>query len=425
MDPDTIKKITDTLLKKANALVMGGFLNEAIATYDLIITSKFNGVEDALASKAYLLFSRLNRLEEALALYRSAIALNPCHLASINGLAVIYRYLSDYKKAETLLDISLAIDPGNNVAALNKGTILLSANAEGGWRYYLDAISSTRKVPQALRHIPPLESISGVFRSRLVVYNEERIENAIIMFPYVCLMHARFGCNVRFIINHQLLFLFHNLPSDIYVISFNSVESSFYHDSPEFRCGVLDLPMMFPEEPYLDSVYRRSVYDSYFVTQRYHRPFVKTIGVHWDPSASRYSSKIDAITIEDLYPLFLLDRNIRILTSNGSIAELNEIINRYSVEIIQYSCISDMELQLRECDMIVSGDDLVSNLAGLLRVPGIVLLPTVSHYSWLVGTLAPSYYPSLRVIRKAPKQNWRDVIVDACAMVLCEESPSS
>lgn len=412
---DSLKSISSSLLANSLKLVREGKLQEASSTYDLIINSGMCGIEDALASKAYLLFSGFFNLRGAKILYKKAICLDPCHLSSINGLGVVYRYSYDYSRAKSIFLISLSISPDNTIALINLGTILISIGEHGGWRLYVEGMRFSRATPGLVKDIPVIKEASQLSGSHIIIYNEERAENILYMIPCIKLIKKEYSCDVTIIVQQHLLFILKNLPHGIKVHPYG-VNTCFFGsgDGSVFRCGVFDLPLLAPDLFCSAQLFTRDlilgVNAPNWSFDRNKKDY--TIGIHYAGENDRYCTSVDRFSFSDLQVIFDIGFTFRLYLAEGKCATHIKSSCGDNVDVIFFSQPSDIESSIIECDLFISGDDIISHVVGFLGVPCIVVLSSVSHYSWGINKSSVHHYPNIIINRKSPIKTWRNYFIE-------------
>jgi len=67
---------------------------------------------------------------------------------------------------------------------------------------------------------------------------------------------------------------------------------------------------------------------------------------------------------------------------------------------------------ISQLDLLLTVDTLAAHLAGVLAVPGWVMLPYAADWRWMTGTSRSPWYPSLRLFRQPRPGDWASLVAE-------------
>ncbi|MGA3067779.1 MAG: tetratricopeptide repeat-containing glycosyltransferase family protein [Tepidisphaeraceae bacterium] len=347
------------------------------------------------------------QLNEAVAAYHEAISRDPTYAEAHCNLGIALQDLGRPDEAMHEYRASIALNPNYPDPHWNLSLMLLTAGqfAQGWeefeWRLRVPALKLNRDFPQ------PYWDGSNQPGQTLLIYTEGGFGDAIHFIRLVPLISERVG-KIILECQPELLRLFENFPGIDHCVARG-------HPLPRFdsRIPLQSLPRILSLRlenipatvPYLNPP-RQSV-ESW--EARLPRDGRKKIGLRWAGSPSPRSKRSTAI---DLFAPLARIPNLRFFSlqkgpeSNQS-APPGMDLNDYTNDLTDFA---ESAALIQNLDLVISVDTSIAHLAGSLAKPIWVLIPSRPDFRWLLDRQDTRWYPTMRLFRQNPGENWDSVI---------------
>ena len=367
------------------------------------------------------LFKELGQHEQALLEFQTAIELDPEDATfyvnrglTYQALNLIYPAIDDQEKA-IVLDPHLG-PAHDNLAKLH----LLNGHFQSGWGMYHWRWEGRGLKTQALITDKP-EWQKGSLAKRVLVWAEQGASEHI-LFGSLLLEMQRLVPNLLVQVDARLIPLFErSMPEITFYAATETVDESLY----DAHLALGDLPGLF----------RNDLDDFLNVKLQYLKPKFEQrasirealanedeflIGIAWRDEGNPHnkSKNIDLIQLVSVLNI----PGIKLVHLQQGIIdqELADLQSKLMVQIYGYQQVNessgfdDLASLVSACDLVISTDNIVADIAGAINLPCWVLLPKAPQWRWLSGVTLSPWYPSLRLYRQEQQDHWDDPLGKIC-----------
>jgi Tfp pilus assembly protein PilF len=385
-----------------------------------------------------LALMKQERVDEARECFQRALQIDPRHVEAIMSLATLSHWVGDREEALKLHRQAVAIEPGNaechyNLAVCQLAWEELRAGfAEYEWRW------RTREYSRAQRPCrQPLWDGSPLAGQRILVWREQGVGDEILhssMIPGLLDSGARLvlECDPRL--------------APLFARSFPSAEVVAQKFPPDprteagsivFQSPIAGLarwlrhdPSLFPRhEGYLRAEPRlaSSLREKYLALGG-----GKTvIGISWSSRNSPASLEKGTQLTEWRDMLANPNAFFVNLQYGDCASELEAVRSETGVTIYADPGIDSMRdldafaAQVRAMDLVISTSNTTVHFAGAQNVPCWTLLPSGpgALWYWFTGREDSPWYPSMRLFRRRPDQQWRDLLARVASALAARLAP--
>ena len=400
---------TDARANRGVALATLGRHAAALADFDAILATAPHPVASFNRGNA---LSALDRNAEAIAAYDRTLALVPDHAAAWSSRGLCLQALNRHADAIASFDRALALAPDFAEAHLNKSLALLAlgdyprGQAEYEWRW-------KRAGADDLRHKfgrPLWLGESSIQGRTILVHAEQGLGDTIQFARYVPLL-ARMGAAVIVETHAELKPLLSRLAGARTVIARGEPRPAF-----DVHCPLGSLPLALRTElgsvpadiPYLAADPGRV---APWRTRLETVPGPR-VALAWAGNSAHANDRNRSVPLTQLRALWA-SGGARFVSvqrdQRAGDAELlaGEPVLHLGGELADFD---DAAAVLACCDLTITVDTAVANLAGALGRPVWVLLPFSSDWRWTADGARSPWYPSARLYRQPQPGDWDSVI---------------
>lgn len=159
----------------------------------------------------------------------------------------------------------------------------------------------------------------------------------------------------------------------------------------DYHTPLLSLPMLFGTTP--DDVPPPAKFDVGNL-----QAIPGSIGYCWRGSKAHVNDANRSATREDFEPLTRCLMPVPLVPGSGGPIDHGKDFH-------------DTAALLKRLSLVVTVDTAVAHLAGTLNVPTVLVLGEYSDWRWLMDRSDTPWYPSVRVVRKAPDETWAQTVL--------------
>ena len=351
----------------------------------------------------------LRRFDEAVTCFRRAVALDPHFADGWSNLGTSLHHSGQYDEAMGALRRAVALDPRNANAHSGLGLLLLMrGDMAEGWDEYEWRLQSTEvRLPYHPQKPWQGESLKG---RRIYIHAEQGFGDTIHFARYVPLVAAR-GAAVTFRVQQGLAGLMRQSFPGVEILGDRGGAAV----AADCECALLSLPRIFGTRletiparvPYL----RADAAEAARWRERLQgRPSFK-IGLVWAGNPEHVNDQRRSIGLAALAPLFGVPDVAFVSLQVGPRAAEIEQHEGHGILDAAPGLVGFAETAalVEALDLVVTIDSSVAHLAGALGKPTWLLTPWVSDWRWQIGREDSPWYPTARLFRQAPGQDWHDV----------------
>jgi hypothetical protein len=373
------------------------------------------------------------------------------------GLGHMAYQQNDFAAAVAWLDQSLAMDPGNPKAHIDRGLALfglrrdraalasmergLAMDAElatavmtegidqlrdgdfrrGWWKFEARLVASPGLVPRREFAEPRWFGDAAEIAGRtLLLHSEQGHGDAIQFVRYVKMVKA-LGAIVLLEGHPGLLSLYRALPEVSGVFALNDRLPHF-----DLQCPLLSLPLAFRTDltsipgivPYLAAPPDRVALWLRRLRQRFgtgagRYDEARRIGIAWsgnaaypaDQERSMPLSALENLLADTAHEFHVVQTWIRPADRPALLRQPH--VRDHSEHLADFA---DTAALLSQLDLLVAVDTSVAHLAGALGVPVWLMLPARADWRWLTRREDSPWYPTMRLFRQTQPGDWRGVV---------------
>jgi hypothetical protein len=373
------------------------------------------------------------------------------------GLGHMAYQQNDFAAAVAWLDQSLAMDPGNPKAHIDRGLALfglcrdrdalacmergLAMDAQlatavmtegidqlrngdfrrGWWKFEARLVASPGLVPRRVFTEPRWFGDAAEIAGRtLLLHSEQGHGDAIQFVRYVKVVKA-LGATVLLEGHPGLLPLYRELPDVSGVFALNDRLPPF-----DLQCPLLSLPLAFRTDltsipaivPYLAAPPDRVALWQRRLRQRFRTGVgrqgeARRIGVAWSGNAaypadherSMPLSALERLLADTEHEFHVVQTEIR--PADRPVLLRQPHMRDHSEHLADFA---DTAALLSQLDLLIAVDTSVAHLAGALGVPVWLMLPARADWRWLTRRDDSPWYPTMRLFRQTQPGDWRGVV---------------
>lgn len=359
------------------------------------------------------LFKELGQHEQALLEFQTAIELDPEDATFYVNRGLTYQALNLIYPAIESQEKAIALDPHLGPAHDNLAKLhLLNGHFQSGWGMYHWRWEGRGLKTQALKTDKPKWQ-KGSPAKRVLVWAEQGASEHI-LFGSLLLEMQRLAPNLLVQVDERLIPLFErSMPEITFYAATETVDESLY----DAHLALGDLPGLFRNDlddflnvklQYLKPKFEQRA----SIREALAKPDELLIGIAWrDEDNPRDKSK--NIELTQLVSALNMPGIKFVHLQQGIIdQELADLQSKLMVQIYGYQQVNeslefdDLAALVSACDLVISTDNIVADLAGSINVPCWVLLPKAPQWRWLSGVTLSPWYPSLRLYRQEQQDHW-------------------
>ncbi len=394
---------------RGTALAALGRHEEALVDFDVVLAAAPNPM---VAYNRGLALAILGRNAEAVAAYDRALAMMPNHVAALSSRGVALQALNRHAEAIASFDRALAITPDYADAHFNKSLALLATGdyahgqVEYEWRWKRSNAPPRRNAfdgPLWLGETP-------LGNKTILLHAEQGLGDTVQLARFVTML-GRTGARIVLEVQPELKGLLSRLPGDATVIGRGEPRPTY-----DVHCPLGSVPLALatrPDEvpaeiPYLfadlERVARWQPRLAAFGAPR--------VAIAWAGHVAHTNDRNRSMPLAKLAPLWSIDR-VRFVSVQRDLREgeaellATAPVLNLSRELDDFD---DTAAVLAQCDLVISVDTSVANVAGALGRPLWVLLPFSADWRWTANGEASPWYPSARLLRQPRAGDWDSVV---------------
>lgn len=355
--------------------------------------------------------------------------------------------------AVSYLDQSIALDPGNPKAHVDRGLALfgqhrdraawaslergLEMNAalalavltEGidqlragdfarGWpKFEARLIASPGILPRRVFTQPRWFGDPAELEGRTLLLHSEQGHGDAIQFVRYVPMVARLGCTVLVEGHKGLVPLYRSMPGTAAAFALNEALPPF-----DLQCPILSLPLLFRTDlgsipgkvPYLAPPPDRMPLWRRILDRRPARSTsARQIGIAWSGNPAYPADHERSMPLATLEPLFAeTEHMFHIVQTEIRDADRPVLLRQAHVrdQSDRLGDFADTAALLSHLDLLITVDTSVAHLGGALGIPVWLLLPAQADWRWLTGRDDSPWYPTMRLFRQTEPGDWSGVI---------------
>jgi tetratricopeptide (TPR) repeat protein len=356
----------------------------------------------------------VRRYDDAIAAYRRALELKPGFADAVANLGTTLMHSGNLEDGAATLRHAIALSPHHANAHSSLGLILLTrGDFAEGWDEYEWRLRSSERTGQRFPERPWRgESLAG---RHIYVQAEQGIGDTLHFARYMPLLAARAG-KVTLRVHQQIVTLLReNLP-DITILGDRG-------DPARYDCdtALLCLPRLFKTRletvpaavPYLHAPAEAA---RRWQTRLAGMAGLK-IGLVWAGNPDHTNDARRSVDVSALAPLLAVPgTSFASLQVGKRASDLKKLkrgrgsIDDLSPQLTDFAETAGAVVGL---DLAITVDTSVAHLAGALGKPVWVLLPQVADWRWMREREDNPWYPTMRLFRQQPGQEWGEVITRA------------
>lgn len=401
-----------------NYILLGDYYAEtknyqaAIDSYEKYVSQNqdYPEVYNALGI-AYSMLKKYANLEKQKEYFEKAIELSPDYQDAIRNLAITYREMGNHDKCLEYFEKALALNPTGDDYFSYGTELLRTGDFKKGLKYFEYRFSKEtdpNPYPNMLK--PRWDGKTDLSDKTLLVQCEQGYGDSIQFGRYLNFIKAK---KVIFRVHHRLVDLFKsNFPQIEIVSKKNPIEDlNFdYHIPLLSLLEVLgvnanNIPLA---QGYLNAEDRKIEE----FKQKYFNNGCFKIGISW--RGGIWGNKYRHIGLEDLYCLTKLPNTKIYSLQNDPEKDIEKALQN-GVEIINigsnFESFSDTAVAIENMDLIISIDNVITNLAGAMGKKTFMLLNTNSDWRWFLNEHQTPWYDSIKIFKKCNENDdWTETI---------------
>ncbi|WP_051955660.1 tetratricopeptide repeat protein [Beijerinckia mobilis] len=400
----------ELLNNRGTALQRLGRFKEALADLDQAILLKPD-LAQAWFNKGNI-YIQNNEAERALLCFKEALDLNPTYGEAMSSQAVALQAAGRFKEALAAYDATLAFDSGLIHARNNRASLLLLLGQfeEGLEEYEFRWIAGQTPKIELKFAFPEWD---GELRSgsHILVFDEQGLGDAVQFVRYMPLMVAA-GMQVTFLCRPSLHRLFRTVPLPITLV--DTLNDDAHFDS---QIALSSLPRAFktrvetiPSQP----AYLRAEEDcvNRFAERIGQQGF--RVGLCWRGNQNLDADPSRSIPLSAFAPLMDIP-HLRLISLQRHVdhpasTDAGIRIEDYNIDADKEDTFIETAALMQTLDLIITCDTSLAHLAGALGRPVWLLLKNVPDWRWLMDRQDSPWYPSMRLFRRGPREDWRGLV---------------
>jgi tetratricopeptide (TPR) repeat protein len=355
----------------------------------------------------------LGKPAEAVACYRRALALKPDFAEALGNLSNALHELGNLDEAHDCVRRMLALKPGDSGAHFNLGqSLLLLGRYEQGWREYEHRFEC---LPIGTMRSKPRWDGKRTEGRTILIYNEQGFGDTLQFARYLPLVRQLSGAQrILFRCQRPLLRLFAQTPDfDAELIPDLQQEEAALPPF-DFHLPLLSLPLTL-------GLYEPRSMDAYLSADppmrqawrdRLGAPTGIRVGLVWAGSGTNKGNRRRSMPAEQFRPLLQIpEMTFYTLQIGPENAQGQALADAGLIDLTEHiTDFADTAAFLAELDLLITVDTAVAHLAGAMGQPVWLLLPSPAEWRWGVTSETTPWYPSMRLFRQNPGDNWDSVI---------------
>ena len=392
------------------ALAALGRYHEALVDFDLVLAA---GPNPIVAYNRGLALAELGRTAEAVEAYDRALAMMPNHVGALSSRGVSLQALNRHAEAIASFDRALAIAPDFADAHFNKSLALLAigdyarGQVEYEWRWKR---SGARPQPRRAFDGPLWLGETPLGHRTILLHAEQGLGDTVQLARFVTPL-ARAGAKVVLEVQPALKTLLSRLPGCAAVIGRGEPRPRY-----DVHCPLGSVPLaldMKPSEipteiPYLSADPERVAR----WRPRLAELAAPRIAMVWAGHVAHTNDRNRSMALAKLAPLWSTDRARFVSVQRDLRDGEAELLAAAPVLHLgsELDDFDDTAAVLALCDLVISVDTSVANVAGALGRPLWVLLPFSSDWRWTAHGEPSPWYPAARLFRQPQPRDWDSVV---------------
>lgn len=349
---------------------------------------------------------KARRFYEALNHFDRAVALKPDLAFAHKGR--FYSLHSMLRSTESLaaLDVAKKFGPLTADDELSEAMVRLTTGDlplgfrqfEARWKTTPNPLAGFEKAAPAWLGKTP---IAG---KTILIYAEQGFGDTIQFCRYVPMVQA-LGANVLVLVPESLRKLMASLPGAPHIISSSETRPQ----RIDFHCPMMSLPLALGTT--LETIPAQVPYLSAPPSELLGSKDRPRIGLCWAGSPTHEPDKQRSIPLKMFAPLFEIDATFVSLAKDIRQSDAAALAESPILDFSQsLETFADTAALISELDVIISADTAVAHLAGALGKPVWILIPYVGCWRWLLNREDCPWYPTSRLFRQSPRDQWAPAI---------------
>jgi len=358
-----------------------------------------------------VVWMELNRPGDALNDYNRALSINPDYTEALYNKGNALLALGQLEWAIACFDKSVASDPDNADAHLNRALfLLLAGDFERGWPEYEWRWKQSSTI--ALHHFSqPLwtgkQKLAG---KTILLYAEQGLGDTIQFVRYIRKVKA-LGARIILEVQAPLKSLMSSVEGVDVLIAQGEKTPAF-----DYHCMLMSLPFAFNSNLHnipAATSYLTATSDkiTHWADKLREIPTPR-IGISWSGNPDHKNDHNRSISLQWLadrlppgFSYISLQKELRAYDQTA--LESDSKILSFSDQLQDFS---DLAGLIANLDMVISVDTSVAHLAGALGKPVCILLPYAPDWRWLQTGESCPWYPTARLFRQPALSDWESVI---------------
>lgn len=371
--------------------------------------------------------------QQAIELYVRTIKMAPTNFDAYNHLANLLTRLGKTKEAEEVWDECVRNLPRVHSAHMYRALYLMSIGSyDRGFKYRDPLVEDQRRTAVTPPTSYPRWRGEGLQDKSIVLWTEFGLGDEIMFLRFVDIFKAQYGAKLVSVVCQQpLLNLFKTVPSIDCVVVTDDVSALplhdywvFPHSVPVFHSlethGVPSAPPPFIVQGGRSQVKGYSPKGGLRVL---------TVGLVYKGSPAHENDRLRSITdlsaLQGLFEIPGIDWVV-LQKDVGADFDLMPASNRIAFVGSRLTNFLETAEICQELDLIISVDTSVAHLAGSLKIPVWLLLPTYCDWRWGVSGARTAWYSSMQIFRQEQTGDWHAVLQEVAkslrALVLSRQN---
>jgi len=356
--------------------------------------------------------AQMGDFDEAIGHHRRAVDLNPASPAALNDLGNVLKDSGQFDEARKTYRQALAFNPDDPKANYN---LAMTAMAEGDliegfkgfeWRWKIDGMVENRDFPGMPWTGDPLAGRT------LLVHAEQGLGDTINFCRYLPML-VEAGGKVVFECQPSLVDLMSGMGENISVFARGEPPPPY----DLIHAPLLSLPRLLGTTlqsipatiPYLEP-------DPGFSDQWAGRLSVYSgprIGLIWRGGGAHRNDANRSASLA-LFAEHFTEPGVVFFSLQKDRPGEEKKLPKHFIDLGQdFENFSDTAAALKNLDLIISVDTAVAHLGGAIGVPVWALLASPCDWRWLLERHDTPWYPTMRLLRKKPGQDWHAILEKA------------
>lgn len=364
-----------------------------------------------------ILYSKIDRyayFDEKFACFNKALELDPNYKDALRHLAILYRNSGDNQKCLEIYGEIIKLNPTNDDYFNYSLQNLHMGNFEEGLKYYGYRFLREQK-PTIYPHLdkPKWDGAVELSDKTLLVHFEQGFGDSIQFFRYLLQVKAKY---IIFRVQDALVDLFKtntvDLPNIEVIGKSNSIEKLEY----DYHVPLADLLSIFGAR--IDNIILPEAYlkADENLSKQYKENFFNNdcfkIGISWQ--GAKGGNPYRDVSLTSLLPLAKL-KNVKLYSVQKEVGDDFKNLQAQGIEIVDlgsgFRDFSDTAATVASLDLVISCDNVITNLAGAMGKKTFLLLNKDSDWRWFTDEHKSPWYDSVKIFKKQDENDAWDITV--------------